>query len=63
MSAITGVEFTISIKVIIVSTIDKVGSLECLRIDSGDCEVDKTIEGNLNVIIDYNEEIMMEVVC
>lgn len=48
---------------IIVSTIDKVGSLECLRIDSGDYEVDKTIEGSLNVIIDYNEEIMMEVVC
>ncbi|MBK5254282.1 MAG: ATP-NAD kinase family protein [Peptostreptococcaceae bacterium] len=48
---------------IIVSTIDKVGSLECLHIDSGDYEVDKTIKGSINVIIDYNEEIVMEVVC
>lgn len=49
--------------IIIVSTIDKIGGLECLRIDSGDSEVDDSIKGNIDVIIDYNEEINMEVVC
>jgi len=49
--------------IIIVSTIDKVGSLECLRIDSGDYEVDESIKGSIDVIIDYKEEIIMEVVC
>ncbi len=48
---------------IIVSTIDKVGGLPCLRIDSGDRAVDEKLSGNLEVIVDYNEEIIMEVKC
>lgn len=49
--------------IIIVSTLDKVGGLETLHIDSGDYEVDKSISGSVDVIIDYNEEIIMEVRC
>ncbi len=47
--------------IIIVSTLDKVGSLECLRVDTGDFEVDKKLGGMINVVIGYNEEILMEV--
>jgi predicted polyphosphate/ATP-dependent NAD kinase len=47
--------------VIIVSTLDKVGNLENLHIDSGDYEVDKSMSGSVDVIIGYNEEIIMEV--
>jgi predicted polyphosphate/ATP-dependent NAD kinase len=47
--------------IIIVSTLDKVGSLECLRVDTGDFEVDKELGGSINVVIGYNEEIVMEV--
>lgn len=47
--------------VIVVSTLDKVGGLEGLRVDTGDHEVDKALGGKINVIIGYNEEIIMEV--
>ena len=47
----------------IVSTLDKVGGLSCLRIDSGDRSVDERLRGNIGVIVDYNEEIIMEVKC
>jgi len=46
---------------IIVSTIDKVGNLEYLRIDSGDYEVDKSYGGLIDVIIGYNDMILLEV--
>ncbi len=46
---------------IIVSTIDKVGSLEYLRIDSGDYEVDKSYGGLIDVIIGYNDMLLLEV--
>lgn len=47
--------------IIVVSTLYKVGALECLRIDTGDYEVDKILCGKINVVIGYNEEIVMEV--
>jgi predicted polyphosphate/ATP-dependent NAD kinase len=47
--------------IIIVSTLDKVGNLECLRVDTGDYKIDKALSGTVNVIIGYNEEIIMEV--
>lgn len=49
--------------IIIVSTIDKIGGLNCLRVDTGDYNVDKILSGSINVIIGYNEEIVMEVKC
>ncbi|MDW5299784.1 MAG: ATP-NAD kinase family protein [Sedimentibacter sp.] len=47
--------------IIIVSTIDKIGGFDCLRVDTGDYNVDKMLSGNINVIVGYNEEIVMEV--
>ncbi len=49
--------------IIIVSTLDKVGCLECLRTDSGNYQVDKSICGSVDVIIGYDEELVMEVRC
>lgn len=46
---------------IVVSTIDKVGSLASLRVDTGDYKVDKSLSGKINVIIGYREELLMEV--
>lgn len=47
--------------VIVVSTIDKVGLLENLRVDTGNYEVDKSFGGKINVVIGYREELVMEV--
>jgi predicted polyphosphate/ATP-dependent NAD kinase len=49
--------------IIIVSTLDKVGGLPCLRIDSGDRSVDERLSGEIDVLVDYNEELVMEVKC
>ncbi|MDY0143094.1 MAG: ATP-NAD kinase family protein [Bacteroidales bacterium] len=47
--------------IIVVSTIEKVGLLKNLRVDTGDYEVDKSLSGKINVIIGYREELIMEV--
>lgn len=47
--------------IIVVSTIDKVGQLEFLRVDTGDYAVDASLGGKISVLIGYNEEIIMEV--
>ena len=47
--------------ILIVGTPDKILTLPCLRVDSGDYTVDKRLSGVVNVIIGYNEEIVMEV--
>ncbi len=49
--------------IIIVSTLDKVGALECLRVDTGDHGIDMELIGDIHVVIGYNEEIVMEVKC
>lgn len=47
--------------ILIVSTLDKVGGLACLRIDSGDREVDMAMSGRVEVLIGCNETMVMEV--
>lgn len=49
--------------IIIVSTLDKVGGLGCLRVDTGDYNVDLKLSGSIQVVVGYNEEIVMEVKC
>lgn len=39
----------------IISTKDKLATINCLRIDSGDPEIDRKLEGIYTVIIGYNE--------
>jgi len=49
--------------IIIVGNSNKVKKLECLRVDTGDYEVDKFLCGKMKVIIGYKEEMVMEVEC
>ena len=47
---------------VLVATKDKVNRLRCLRVDTGDFEVDEMLKGYVKVVTDYNEEVMIEVV-
>jgi predicted polyphosphate/ATP-dependent NAD kinase len=49
--------------IMVVGTRDKVNRLECLRVDTGDFEVDKLLSGYLQVTVGYKEEMMVEVRC
>jgi len=45
----------------IVGTRNKVNKLECLRVDTGDFEVDNLLSGYTKVIIGYREEMVIEI--
>ena len=47
--------------IIIVATVDKIRELTCLRVDTGDNDVDKTLKGFVKVIIGYMEETVIPV--
>ena len=47
--------------ILVVGTPDKIVALPCLRVDSGDYAVDQKLSGMINVIIGYNEEMIIEV--
>ncbi|MFO8018212.1 MAG: ATP-NAD kinase family protein [Promethearchaeia archaeon] len=47
--------------ILVISTEDKLTGLECLRVDTGDEEVDKMLRGFMKVIIGKNQKLMMEV--
>lgn len=47
--------------IIIVSTAGKISKLECLRVDTGDAEVDRRLRKFVKVISGYNEETIVEV--
>ena len=49
--------------VIVVATQRKVRELTCLRVDTGDIELDRTLSGYTRVTIGYREWMMMEVTC
>ena len=49
--------------IIAIGTKDKVNSLGCLRVDTGNFEVDELFLGYIKVIIGYKEEMLMEVKC
>ena len=49
--------------IIVIGIKDKVNSLECLRVDTGNHEVDKLLFGYIRVITGYKEEMLMEVQC
>ncbi len=48
---------------IVVGTRHKVNKLDCLRVDTGDLELDKTLSGYMRVNVGYREWIMVEVAC
>lgn len=49
--------------IIIVGAYDKVSKLDCLRVDTGDFEIDKLLSGHIKVIVGKKEEMVMEVRC
>ena len=49
--------------IIVVGTRDKVGRLDCLRVDTGDFELDKVLCGYMEVTVGYREGMMVKVRC
>jgi predicted polyphosphate/ATP-dependent NAD kinase len=49
--------------IMVVGTRDKVSQLECLRVDTGDVEVDEILCGYITVTVGYREEMIVEVRC
>jgi predicted polyphosphate/ATP-dependent NAD kinase len=47
----------------VVGTQDKVSQLECLRVDSGDLELDEMLRGYIRVTVGHGEAMLMEVRC
>jgi len=47
--------------ILIIGTEDKIKSLKCLRLDTGDDKTDKMLEGLTNVIIGYKEELICSI--
>ncbi len=47
--------------IIIIGTEDKIKSLKCLRVDTGDDETDRMLEGLTKVIIGYKEELICSI--
>jgi len=49
--------------IIIVSTAEKIRELKCLRVDTGNVDVDNSLKGFAKVIIGYMEQIVISVEC
>jgi len=49
--------------VMVVATRNKVSKLDCLRVDTGDIELDKILSGYIKVTVGDREWMMMEVTC
>jgi len=49
--------------IVVVGTRNKLGQLECLRVDSGDLELDEMLGGYARVIVGHGETMLMEVRC
>ena len=49
--------------IMVVGTKDKVNRLDCLRVDTGDFEVDLSLCGYVEVMVGYKEGMMVEVKC
>jgi predicted polyphosphate/ATP-dependent NAD kinase len=47
--------------IVVVATEDKINKLECLRVDTGNIEVDKSLNGFTKVITAYKKETIIEV--
>ncbi|MGD2155762.1 MAG: ATP-NAD kinase family protein [Anaerolineales bacterium] len=49
--------------ILVVGTRGKVGQLDCLRVDTGEFELDEVLSGYLEVWVGYGEAILMKVRC
>ncbi len=46
-----------------IATEEKMRKLDCLRVDTGNIEVDNTLKGFTNVIIGYKEGLVLKIEC
>ena len=49
--------------IVVVGTRDKLSRLDCLRVDTGDFELDELLCGYMEVVVDYKEGMMVKVRC
>jgi predicted polyphosphate/ATP-dependent NAD kinase len=49
--------------IVLVGTSDKVSQLDCLRVDTGDSELDEMLSGYSEVTVGYRDCMMVEVRC
>lgn len=49
--------------IMVVGTRDKLSKLDCLRVDTGDLEVDRTLSGYTEATIGYKEGMMVKIKC
>jgi len=49
--------------ILVVATREKLADLECLRVDTGDREVDELLSGVITVSVGYRHEVTADVVC
>lgn len=49
--------------IIVVATRDKISRLECLRVDTGDFDLDKLMSGYIEVLVGYKEKMVVKVKC
>jgi predicted polyphosphate/ATP-dependent NAD kinase len=49
--------------IIVVGTREKLSRLDCLRVDTGDLEVDEMLRGYITVVVGYREGMMVKVRC
>jgi predicted polyphosphate/ATP-dependent NAD kinase len=49
--------------IMVVGTRDKINKLDCLRLDTGEFELDEKLSGYLEVLVGYREAVMMKVGC
>ena len=47
--------------IIVVGARDKLSRLDCLRVDTGDLEVDGLLQGPMEITVGHNEEMVVEV--
>jgi len=49
--------------IMVVATMDKINRLDCLRVDTGDLDLDRLLSGYMEVTVGYKEKMMVEVRC
>ncbi len=47
----------------VVATRDKINRLDCLRVDTGDLDLDKLLSGYMEVTVGHKEKMMVKVRC
>jgi predicted polyphosphate/ATP-dependent NAD kinase len=47
----------------VVATMDKINRLDCLRVDTGNLDLDRLLSGYMEVTVGYKEKMMVEVRC